>query len=254
MTTLRLLDGFSGPSATAGDPDAVNLGIEFTLSAEATATAVWWWQAATDASTSARTVGIYPAAGTATLLATGTASPTGSGWQRVELDDPAVLPAGSYRAVAFMPNGQYSATANWWTASGSGGTGPGKDGLTNDILGAPNDSGTTGAGGQSSYNYSGSLTRTTNSNAGGNYWIDVEVETAEAPLEAPIVTLQAGSTSIVEWDDVPGATSYQAGSVDGHGGTSGFVVVADDVTSPFDFETVLPDGEYTGAIRAVKEG
>lgn len=263
MAIIRLLDSFTGPGSTVSDATPINVGIEFAVSAACQITAVWWWQAAGGTvSTATRTAGVYPASGTATLLGSGTAAPTGSGWQRVPLSAPVDLAVGSYRAVILMPAGQYSASSNWWL---SGAGQPGSDGLVNGILSAPNSTTVVGAGGQQSFTESASLSRTEQAFGQSSYWIDVEIDTGSepVPLDTPVVTVTTevdpstpGGTDgsiTVTWPAVPNADHYEAGIADGHGQTSGFTVTSTSAVSPYTF-TGLDAGDYTVAIRAMPAG
>ena len=263
MATLRLLDAHTGPSAAVGDATPINVGIEFTVSTSCDATAVWWWQAETGTSAATRQVGIYPASGTATLLASGSAAPTGTGWQRVQLDTPVTLAPGSYRAVVHHPAGQYSSSAGWWLGSGAGGTGPGMDGITNGILSAPNSTNITGAGGQQSFTEGASLARTEQMFGGASYWVDIEVDDGAGDpepeqLATPVLTV-TGTTAATEagddgtitatWPAVDGADSYEAGIVEGADQTEGFVSTG-AATSPHTWTGLAP-GTYTVAVRAL---
>lgn len=255
MATLRLLDTFSGPATTVGDATPINLGIEFRVDEPCQITAVLWWQAASGGSSATRTVGVYPASGTATLLATGSAAPVGDGWQRVELSAPLDLAIGSYRASVLMPAGQYSNTPGWWLGTGSGGTGPGAEGITNGILHGPNSTTVVGAGGQQTFTESAVLSRTEQAYGNGSYWIDIEVETSGSTIPVVVltsVTADTGTdngTATVTWDAVPGTDHYEAAIAPGLDQTTGFVVVDPTATSPYTF-TALDGGDYTGAIRA----
>jgi len=176
MATFNLMQGQTGPPATVGDATPINVGLEIAVSQTVWLTHVHWWQAASGGSSSARTVGVYPASGTATLLASKSgATPSGTGWQSVALDSPLQLDAGSYRVVVLHPNGQYSATAAYF-AAGSGN--PGASGLSNPPLTAPNNTNISGAGGQASFTESSSLARTETGFGQTNYWVDATVTDA----------------------------------------------------------------------------
>ncbi|HEX8762149.1 MAG TPA: DUF4082 domain-containing protein, partial [Candidatus Saccharimonadales bacterium] len=102
-------------------------------------------------------------------LATATfGSETASGWQQVNFSSPVAVTAGSlYTASAFMANGVYTYTTNYYTSpvtnypltAPANGTAQAADGL--------------GQNGQGVYNLSGTSVYPTNSSNSANYWIDV---------------------------------------------------------------------------------
>lgn len=203
MANYRLLGAFSGPTASAGDPTPVNVGIEFQVTEACDVVAVWWWQPTTGNSGVERRVGIFPATGGETLLGSAYGTPTGVGWQRVELDAPLALAPGSYKASVLHTGGQYAASAFWWLGRGAGGTGPGADGLTNGPLSAPNSAAAIGEGGQQTYVEYGALARTNAGYEQSSYWVDVEI-TTDGPTppvgNAPAKRWDAASSAYVDLD------------------------------------------------------
>lgn len=257
---IRLLDSFSGPTTASGDTDAISTGIEFVVSEACDATAVWWWQAPSGTvSTATRSVGIYPVSGTATLLGSGTAAPSGTGWQRVQLSAPVSLSPGSYIAAVHHPGGQYSATPYWWQSAGEGGSLPGASGVTDGILSAPSEWDSTA--GQQRFSVGASLTRPSTVHNESSYWVDVEVSTEDpaTPLDTPVVTVteetnpstSGGSDGSIEitWTTVANADRYEVGIAAGHDQTTGFTQIEDDATSPFVI-TGRAAGDFTVAVRA----
>jgi hypothetical protein len=261
MATYRALEAYTGPATAESDASAINLGLEFSVSEDVQANAVFWHQAPTGGSSTARTVGIYPATGTATLLGTGVAAPVGSGWQRVALDAPIDLAPGSYKAVVFHPDGKYPATGSWFLADSLGGVQPGNvDIVVGGILTVPTGIHASAYRDQGLFAVDSVLARPDNSFNDTSYWVDVEISTIDAPLAAPdgavdsIVPATVGNDDgsvTISWDDVPTATRYEVGIADGHDQTS-FTVVESNATSPYTIED-LAAADYTVGVRAVRE-
>jgi hypothetical protein len=176
LSTLRLWPSTNGPSVVTADTDNYSLGVEFYVTDDAEATAVYLWRPATSPETTF-TVAIYqitgPTSGTLLGSVAGNVAPANAnGWHRVELSSPIALTAmQAYRAVVFSTTDNfYSATGAYWS------TGPGSAGLSNGILNAPNPTNAAN-GAQGSFTAGSSLTFPQSGFNATNYWVDVEIDT-----------------------------------------------------------------------------
>jgi hypothetical protein len=169
--TYRMYAGSTGPTASAADPAAVSVGVEFYVTAAANLTEIRWWQATTGTSTSTRQAALYTTSNTATPVATATAAaPTGTGWQTLTFATPVALTANTrYKAVVYHPGGQYANTGSYY-ASGAD--------ETNGPLVIPKAANT--AGGQGTYNYATGLSYPASTFQSATYWVDVTVATGAA--------------------------------------------------------------------------
>ncbi|WP_426243658.1 N,N-dimethylformamidase beta subunit family domain-containing protein [Nocardioides sp. LHG3406-4] len=228
MTLLRLWPATNGPAATTTDTDNYTMGVEFGVSAAATAKAVYLWRPATSPATTLA-VGIYQVTGagtTGTLLGsvTGVSVPANLGaWHRVQLTIPVALNSGiSYKAVVQSSTDNfYASTAAYWS------TGPGAAGISNGILSAPNAD--NAANGQGTFVASTTLTYPTGSFNASNYWIDVEVDDgvsvvpsggaagtlAWAGTAGGAVARSGGATGVLAWAGTAGGATVRSGAAAG---------------------------------------
>jgi hypothetical protein len=145
------------------------MGVEFYVAADSSITKIHFWQPATNADTSTRTVGICTVSG-GTLIQSETLTVTGSGWQTKTLTNPVPVTAGvRYKAVVYHPAGRYVATSDYYS------TGAGSTDLVAGTLTVPNQTNAT-APGQGTYNYATGVSFPASMYASTNYWVDVTVE------------------------------------------------------------------------------
>jgi hypothetical protein len=181
-TSYRIWPDTPGPATDSGDPTGYALGVQFTLSQNATFTGIWFWRAAvTDALPTSAAIFQVTGPGAGTLVS-GTnvtfGATTDTGWIKAPSSAGVVLIAGvNYKAVAAQSGGGawYSATAHYFD------TGPGAAGITSGIISAPNNAGADG--GQDTFNVGGTLAYPASSFNATNYWVDVEVTLI--PPQAP---------------------------------------------------------------------
>ena len=173
-SSYRIWPDTPGPVADSGDASAYTLGVQFTLSQDATFSGIWFWRA-TIADALPTSAAIFQVTGPGTgVLVPGTSvtfAPTGAtGWIKAPSSAGTVLSAGvSYKAVATQATATawYSATAHYWD------TGDGAGGITSGIISAPGNAGADG--GQDTFSAGGTLTYPAASFNATNYWVDVEV-------------------------------------------------------------------------------
>ena len=152
-TSQNLFSLSSVPSmVTVNDPNAVELGVKFTPSANGTISGIRFYK-------DAQNVGPHVAdlwTSTGTLLATATFSgETSSGWQQVNFSSPVSVTAGTTYVASYHTDGFYSADPNYFSTP-----------LTNGQLSAP-------GGANGVYAYSAGSAFPTNTYNATNYWVDV---------------------------------------------------------------------------------
>ncbi len=163
------------------------MGMQFTLSAPATLTGIWYYSGAT-ATNLPVACAVYQmtGAGTGSIvsgsqdLAPAWSGAAASGWVKDPYASGPVLAASTVYKVVILKDTSalvYSATANYWSS------GPGSAGLTSGIITAPNNAG--GDGGQDCFNVGGSLAYPAGSFNATNYWMDVEVTTGGTASATP---------------------------------------------------------------------
>ncbi|MGX7824059.1 DUF4082 domain-containing protein [Actinokineospora sp. 24-640] len=195
--TLDALDG--------GD---VELGVKFTVAANATVTGVRFYKAFNNTGT--HTGSVWTSAGQRVAHGTFT-DETESGWQTLTFDEPVQISAGqTYVASYRAPNGRYSVDPGYFAAQGAG----------RGILTAPT---SPAAGGQGVYVYGGGFPSSSFNH--NNYWVDVVVDTDGADTTAPTVT----ST-----DPVDGATGVSTGA--------GITVNFSEAVNPASLQFTVADG------------
>jgi hypothetical protein len=144
--------------ASANDPSAVNLGVQFTPAASGWVTGIRFYKG--PGNTGTHTGELWTAGGT--LLGKVTFSgESGSGWQEADFSSPVAVTAGTtYVASYFAPNGGYAYTGGAFTQS-----------VTNGPLTAPASSAV--APGNGVYAYAGAPAFPTSTYNAANYWVDV---------------------------------------------------------------------------------
>lgn len=152
-----LFNSGSVPSnVTIDDPNAVELGVKFTVATAGKITAICFYKGP-------QNTGTHDAhlwSSTGTLLASATFSgESASGWQQVTLQNPVAVAAGTTYIVSYHTNGYYSEDDYYFSNS-----------YTNGSLTAPA-SGSSGGNGVYAYGGSGSFPSNTYNAA--NYWVDL---------------------------------------------------------------------------------
>ncbi|MGQ0839395.1 DUF4082 domain-containing protein [Actinokineospora sp.] len=166
----------------AGDASDVELGVKFSVAANATVTGVRFYKSF--ANTGTHTGSVWTTSGT--RLATGTfTGETASGWQTLTFAAPVQIQAGqTYVASYRTPTGHYSVDSAYFATQGAG----------RGVLTAPT---SPASGGQGVYVYGGGFPSSSfNAN---NYWVDVTVDTQGADTTSPTVTSTsptAGATGV----------------------------------------------------------
>lgn len=223
----------------AGDASDVELGVKFTVAANATVTGVRFYKSL--ANTGTHTGSLWSPDGQRLAHVT-FAGETESGWQRMSFTDPVQVQAGQTYVVSYRaPNGHYSVDPAYFADQGAG----------RGVLTAPT---SPAAGGQGVYVYGGGFpTSTFNAN---NYWVDVEVTTEGADTEAPAVTgtdPAAGATGVptgagvtATFSEAVNPASLQlAVAQDGVGTVAGSVRMSADNRSA----TFVPTSALAGGVR-----
>jgi len=174
VVAYRIWPSTPGPATSSGDPSAYSLGVEFTLSVNATFAGIWFWRAtAGDALPTSAELFQVTGPGTGTPVAGSAVTfpvTAATGWILAAATGPVTITAGvPYKAVVCQSAavGWYSATTHYWD------TGPGAAGITSGIIFAPDNA--AADGGQDTFNLGGILTYPASSFNATNYWVDVAV-------------------------------------------------------------------------------
>jgi hypothetical protein len=173
------LFGQSGGAAVNDDPGGYVLGMEFSLSAAAALTGIWFYSPPT-AAILPDVCGIWDVSSQDTVAGTENTSPewsgaAGSGWVKCAYDGSVTLAAATSYRVAVEGEGGvywYSRSGGYWAEGGAG-----ADGLTSGIITAP--ASADSDVGQDSYAMS-TWSYPALSNSAPNYWVDVEVTAGAA--------------------------------------------------------------------------
>jgi Domain of unknown function (DUF4082)/Bacterial Ig-like domain len=145
--------------ASAADPSAVNLGVQFTADINGWITGIRFYKGA--GNTGTHTGSLWTSNGTLLGQVTFT-NESGSGWQEADFSSPIPVTAGTtYVASYFAPNGGYSYDSAAFANAG----------IDSPPLHAPQSSAVSGGNGV--YGYSGSPGFPTSSYNATNYWVDV---------------------------------------------------------------------------------
>ena len=150
---------------TANDPSSVELGVQFTATADGLISGLRFYKGPDNIGT--HVANLWSSSGT--LLATATfTTETASGWQQVNFSTPVLITAGSTYTASYHTDGNYSADANYFASP-----------LTNADL--------TAIGSVYAYGSSSAFPTSTFNNA--NYWVDVVYSKL---LPAPVVQNDGG--------------------------------------------------------------
>jgi len=180
MATYTVFGQPSSPATLASDPADYCMGMQFTLSQDASLTGIWFYSPS-GAGGLPEQCGVYQVTGPGTgTLAASQTSPAwsgiaGSGWIKATFDGGTTLTAStSYKVAVAWGFGvnHYGATAHYWDS------GPGSGGITSGPITAVNNA--TADGGQDTFTSgsAGVLTYPATSFNAGNYWVDVQVTIA----------------------------------------------------------------------------
>ncbi|WP_139190661.1 DUF4082 domain-containing protein [Actinokineospora iranica] len=175
----------------AGDASDVELGVKFTVAANATVTGVRFYKSF--ANTGTHTGSVWTANGQRIAHGTFT-NETETGWQTLTFPAPVQIQAGqTYIASYRTPTGHYSVDTGYFANQGAG----------RGVLTAPS---SPASGGQGVFVYGGGFpTSTFNAN---NYWVDVVVDTDGADTTAPTVTSTNPSANATNVSTGTGVTAH----------------------------------------------
>jgi Domain of unknown function (DUF4082)/Bacterial Ig-like domain len=145
--------------ATANDPSAVNVGVQFTPSANGWIAGIRFYKGT--GNTGTHVGNLWTSAGTLLGQVTFT-NESASGWQEADFSSPIAVTAGTtYVASYVAPNGGYSYDPAYFASAG----------VTNGPLTAPKSSAVSPGNGV--YAYGGSPTFPNSTYNANNYWVDV---------------------------------------------------------------------------------
>jgi len=143
-------------TVTVNDPNSVELGMKFTASQNGTVTGIKFYKGPTNTGT--HTGSLWTSTGTLLGSVTFT-NETASGWQTASLNTPVSITAGTTYVVSYHTAGNYSASANYFSAA-----------TTNGPLTAPSSA---TSGGNGLYGYGTNSAFPSGSYNSTNYWVDV---------------------------------------------------------------------------------
>jgi hypothetical protein len=179
----------------SGDPEATELGMQFTGSVDSEVTGVQFYKSA--ANTGTHIGDLWSSTGT--LLAQGTfTNETASGWQTLTFSQPVVLQAGNTYVVGYYaPNGHYSATDNWFYPAPA----PTPLGGATDVSGPWHALVASGSTENGLYSYSSTPTFPTSTYSASNYWVEPVLMNLAAPGQVTAVSATPGpSSATVSWN------------------------------------------------------
>jgi hypothetical protein len=177
----------AGTPAISGTPSGSTLGTEFSLSAPAALTGIWYFTP-TGATGLPGNCVIYKVSDKSQVAGTLVNSPTWSGaaganqWVKCSYDGSVILAAATnYRVAVFAgASAAWAYQGGYWASPG-----PGQNGITSGIITAPNAATASDGGAQGSVSTAGSLAYPNNAaDSPSNFWIDVEVTVGSALLAA----------------------------------------------------------------------
>lgn len=159
---------FNAWPVVGGTTDSpLSTGVEFTLSQQATLESVRFFSTS---STAQRDCGIWDVTGNSWVV-TGSVTPDGTNNKWVDAPMTATLEAGKrYKAIVFHSDGSYKANGNYF----------GSNDITSGIITVLGN--TNATNGNGTYSYGASLSNTTSTFGGANYWIDVVVSYNNTPV------------------------------------------------------------------------
>ncbi|HEY4202521.1 MAG TPA: DUF4082 domain-containing protein [Devosiaceae bacterium] len=223
-----------GPSTGAdGDPNPVELGMRFAVSANGTITGLRYYKTAGDTGT--HTGSLWTASGQLLKTATFT-NETASGWQTVTFDSPVTVTAGTTYVASYQSNGHYAATPNYFVTSHSNG------GIT-----AP-------SGNNGLFAYGSGNEFPNESYNATNYWVDVLYDPAQlGPNHDPVATADSGFTAESNGALTIAASALLANDNDQDGDSLAISAVSGAAHGAVSFDsthntvTFTPTAGYTGA-------
>jgi len=171
--TVYSLFGQAGGGVLQANAGGFTLGMQFSLSQQATLTGIWWYSVP-GVTILPNQCAVYAVSGQAqvsgSLITPSWSGAAGSGWVKASYSSGPTLAANTNYVVAICSPGGgnwFSGTSGYWT------TGPGGSGLTSGIITAPNNA--AAANGQCPDNFGSPIAFPATSSAGFNFWVDVEV-------------------------------------------------------------------------------
>lgn len=170
MTVYTLFGQPASPASLTADATAYTLGVQFSVSAPATLTAIWFYSAP-GAAALPGAITLYQVTGPTEIHTEAAAwsGAAGSGWVRAAFSSPpALTPGTAYKACVTQASlvNWYSTTANYFLS------GPGQNGVTSGPLTAPN--GASSAQGQDTFIQGAAVQYPNGASGDPNYWIDPE--------------------------------------------------------------------------------
>ncbi|WP_244443070.1 DUF4082 domain-containing protein [Bradyrhizobium sp. Ai1a-2] len=224
----------SDTPAVLSDSDAtpVNLGIQFTSSADGTINGIKYYKSAGDTGT--HTGSLWSSSGT--LLATATfVNETSSGWQTVTFSNPVSITAGTTYVASFQSNGRYASTSNYFTTA-----------RVNGPL-------TASGGNNGVYTYGADNLFPTSTFNATNYWVDVLFSPASGVANgAPVAANDASFSATQNSPIAIAASALLANDTDPDGDALSITGVSNGVNGTASFNaqtntvTFTPDSGYTG--------
>ncbi len=212
------------------DPSPVELGVKFSASTSGTITGVSYYKSPDDTGTHTGTLW----SSTGTVLATGTfTNETASGWQTLTFTSPVSITAGTTYVAGFHSNGDYAATANFFTTP-----------YTNGTLTAPVNAGV--------YSYGAAGAFPTSTFSATNYDVSVQFAPAGSTPLPPVANNDTGLTTTENTALVIPASTLLANDTDPNGQTLAITGVSapSNGTAVFNAAantiTYTPNAGYTG--------
>jgi hypothetical protein len=218
--TVYTLFGQTGGDVVSNDTSGYTLAMEFTLSADAALTGIWFYSPS-GANGLPTGCCIYDVVSQTEAAGTVSTSPSwsgaaGSGWVKCSYDGSVTLNASQrYKVAVLKPAGVsqvYADTTNYW------GGGPGGSGLTSGIITAPSTAGADN--GQDSFAISTVFAYPTGAFDASNYWVDLEVTVSSGTVSGSADLTGGGSLGPADSAQQAIATLQGAGAVGTTAGTA----------------------------------
>lgn len=243
------------PVASENDPNAVELGVKFTVDAAGAITGIRFYKGPENIGTH---IGNLWTSSGQPLASAEFVNETSSGWQQVNFGSPVLVSPGSvYVASYHAPNGNYAASSGYFASNG---VDAGPVNLLQD--GA--------SGGNGVYSYSATSTFPTASWQASNYWVDVIYSTNTSDNTAPTVVavlpangsfdVSAATTAVARFSEAVSPSSVSSASfelLDAGGATVPATVSYDEglMTAVLDpVDSLELSGTYTAIVRGESTG
>ena len=185
VTTYDLFGQPANPAALTADASPYTMGVQFSVTLTAGATAVLAgirFFSAAGAAILPQNIALYAVTGPVQVAnqAASWSGAAGSGWVTALFNTPPALTSGTaYKGCIFQNTAAnfYSSTGAYWSS------GAGSGGITNGPLSAPNNAG--GNGGQDTFSQGAVIGYPNTSFNATNYWIDVVVQVTTPAVQPP---------------------------------------------------------------------